>query len=37
MRSTGSIETYMAANGEIILVPVGPLTNIATAIARSRG
>lgn len=26
------IETYLASDGDIILVPVGPLTNIATAI-----
>ena len=28
------IETYRAATDEIILVPVGPLSNIATALAR---
>jgi inosine-uridine nucleoside N-ribohydrolase len=28
------IETYLAATDEIILVPVGPLSNVATALAR---
>ena len=28
------IETFMAANGEIVLVPVGPLTNVAMALVR---
>src|SRR5262249_52997635 len=28
------IETYMASDGDIILVPVGPLTNIAAAIRK---
>ncbi len=28
------VETYMASDGDIILVPVGPLTNIATAIRK---
>ena len=28
------IETYLAASDEIILVPVGPLSNIATALTR---
>jgi Inosine-uridine nucleoside N-ribohydrolase len=28
------IDTYMASNGDITLVPVGPLTNIATAMRK---
>lgn len=28
------IETYLASEGDIVLVPVGPLTNIATAIRK---
>lgn len=28
------IETYLASDGDIVLVPVGPLTNIATAIRK---
>ncbi len=28
------IETYLASNGDIVLCPVGPLTNIAMAIQR---
>ena len=28
------IETYLASDGDIVLCPVGPLTNIAMAIQR---
>ncbi|HUG29388.1 MAG TPA: nucleoside hydrolase [Candidatus Limnocylindria bacterium] len=28
------IETYLASNGDIVLCPVGPLTNVATAIQK---
>lgn len=31
------IETYLASDGDITLVPVGPLTNIATAIQKEPG
>jgi inosine-uridine nucleoside N-ribohydrolase len=31
------IETYLASDGEIVLVPVGPLTNVANAIRKEPG
>jgi inosine-uridine nucleoside N-ribohydrolase len=31
------IETYLASDGEIVLVPVGPLTNVAAAIRKEPG